>query len=168
MALRVAPLPLAGLVALGAINVGLLTQIIGGVIPDGNAAFEKAVWTPKLAKLDDSVAGTKAVATSDQILSRPIFFKTREPFVPRAAPSPTAAKQSSPPVLLDPGLVLGGVMISASKKLAYLFQKSNPNGTWVKEGEHFVGWKLEFIDAGNAKLQKDGRTIELQLYATRP
>jgi hypothetical protein len=58
-------------------------------------------------------------------------------------------------------------MISAAKKQAYLFQKSNPTGTWVKEGEDFVGWKLEFIDAGNAKLRKDGRTVELQLYAAR-
>ena len=58
-------------------------------------------------------------------------------------------------------------MINGKIKKAYLSQKTDPNGAWVAEGEDFVGWKVESISKGGAKLQKESHTIEVQLYAER-
>jgi len=34
----------------------------------------------------------------------------------------------------------------------------------VGEGESFMGWKIQSVDATSARLQQQDRTIELQLY----
>ena len=55
-------------------------------------------------------------------------------------------------------------MITGGAKKAYLFRKTDRTGSWLAEGEEILGWKVRSIDSGGAKLQKDGRDIELLLY----
>jgi hypothetical protein len=64
-------------------------------------------------------------------------------------------------------LALGGITIARGVRKAYLFTRTDPNGTWVNEGESFMGWKVEAVDSMSTKLQQQGRTIELELYAQR-
>jgi hypothetical protein len=45
--------------------------------------------------------------------------------------------------------------------------KADQTGSWLIEGEEIMGWKVRGTDSGGAKLQKDGRDIELPLYARR-
>ena len=56
-------------------------------------------------------------------------------------------------------------MISGEWKKAYIFRTADRAGSWLAEGEEIMGWKVHSIDSGGAKLQKDGRNIELPLYA---
>jgi hypothetical protein len=56
-------------------------------------------------------------------------------------------------------------MISGGTKKVYLFRKAEQAGSWLTEGEDIMGWKVQSIDSGGAKLQKDGQNIELMLYA---
>jgi hypothetical protein len=67
-------------------------------------------------------------------------------------------------VVADPGLILGGVMTNDRLRKAYLVTKTNSAGSWVGEGESFMGWKIQSVDATSARLQQQDRTIELQLY----
>jgi hypothetical protein len=78
------------------------------------------------------------------------------------APAPVPA-----PVVVDPGLVLGGVIIAPDVKKAYLFSKADSRGTWASEGENFMGWTVQSIDAASATLLQANRTIDLQLYPPR-
>jgi hypothetical protein len=168
MAVRVTPLGFAGLTLLGLVNACLIAAVVADLVPDNADHLGKIVEIPTLARLEgSSVDGTNTIRAYDQILSRPIFFKSREPFVPKPPETPSQAKATPVPVFVDPGFTLGGIMISSTIRQAYLFQKSKPDGSWVHEGENFSGWKVEFLDQENARLQKDGHTINLHLYPPR-
>ena len=58
-------------------------------------------------------------------------------------------------------------MINGEIKRAYLLQKSDRNGAWVSEGEDFVGWKVQSISTGGAKLERASHTIEVRLYTAQ-
>jgi hypothetical protein len=55
-------------------------------------------------------------------------------------------------------------MTNRHLRKVYLLTKANPAGSWLAEGESFMGWKIQSVDASSAKLQQQDRTIELQLY----
>jgi hypothetical protein len=58
----------------------------------------------------------------------------------------------TPPVAVDPGLVIGGVMLKNGLSKAFLFTKTGPSaGTWTGEGEEFQGWWVRSIDNSGAK-----------------
>jgi hypothetical protein len=160
---RTSPLTLSGLVLLAAVNGLLLLAAAKQVISDGSAATEDVGWTPRLQKLDATETQTTTAEIHQEILFHPIFSRSRVPFVP----PPRAPKPAPPPtaVSIDPEFVLGGIMINGETKRAYLMQKTNHNGAWVGEGEEFIGWKVQSINTGGAKLQKESRIIEVQLYA---
>jgi hypothetical protein len=166
MRLRISPLVLAGLALLAAINGCLLLGAIKEVMSADLSGPDKVEWKPRLPDLDAGEAPITTAALHPQILAHPIFSKSRLPFVPPPAPP---AKPAPPPpvVFIDPGFVIGGVMIKGEIKKAYLLRKSDRNGTWVGEGEDFVGWKVQSISTGAATLEKDSRTIEVRLYAER-
>jgi hypothetical protein len=169
MASRISPLALAGLTVAGGVNFWLLTEVIGIALEDP-PPVERETGAPRLTGPDDPAAIAKPIASYQQTLARPLFFKTREPFVARPAPPPPvqAPKPAPPPTaFVDPGISLAGIMISGQARKAYLVRKPDPNGAWVREGEDFMGWKVQSISAGAAKLQQSDRTIELQLYAER-
>jgi hypothetical protein len=163
---RVSPLGLAGLALLAGINGCLLFAAANQVMSEDRSAAEKVEWKPRLPDLDTGEAPMTTAALHPQILAHPIFSRSRHPFVPPPAPS---AKPAPAPavVFVDPGFVIGGVMIKGEIKKAYLLRKSDRNGTWVGEGEDFVGWKVQSISTGAATLEKDSRTIEVRLYAER-
>jgi hypothetical protein len=99
-----------------------------------------------------------------EILAHPVFFMAREPFVAPPSPLPAAPQQSATPPPVDPGFVLGGVMIGRDYKKAYLFRRSDPSGNWVTEGDDLAGWTVGSVNADAVLLKQQDRTIKLQLY----
>ena len=167
MRLRVAPLTAVGLLALGGINAWLLIILM----QDGGLREQDPVTNqvPSL-HLAEAASGPiiRPAGTYRETLAHPVFFKSREPFVPPPpAPPPAAAKPVASPVPADPGIALGGVAIDSVVRKAYLFNKANPLGTWVSQGETFMGWTVQSIDATSIKLRQADRTLELQLYERR-
>jgi hypothetical protein len=132
--------------------------------PDDDDAVGKAEWTPMLAKVADDMPSAKPIDVYGEILAHAVFFMTREPFVASPPPSPVVPQQSVAPPPVDPGLILGGIMIGYDYKKAYLFRKSDAQGTWVNEGENFVGWTVQFVNANGVLLKQQDRVIELPLY----
>ena len=160
---RTPPVVLLGLALLAAVNIWLLLMTAQQATTEVQIAAEEPGWTPRLPRLEDARA--QITATYQEILAHPIFSRSRAPYVP---PAPAAPKPSLPPaVFIDPGLILGGVMVNGAVKKAYLFQKIDKNGAWVGEGDDFVGWKVQSITADGAKLQKETHVIEVRLYPER-
>lgn len=166
MKIRIAPLAAASLAALAGVNAWLVTVMIDGIAMTNPSPSSRTEWASKLAAATEGLPRANPIEAYRQTLARPIFFKSREPWVaPPPAPPPTVVVP--PPVVTDPGLVLGGVVISRDVRRAYLFSRADPRGTWVSEGESFMGWKLQSITNTGTKLQQHNRVIELQLYAER-
>lgn len=166
MKVRIAPLAAAGLAALAGVNAWLVTTMIDGIAMNNPSPSSRTEWASKLAAATEGLPQAKPIEAYRQTLARPIFFKSREPWVaPPPAPPPIVV--APPPVVVDPGLVLGGVVISRDVRRAYLFSRADPRGTWVSEGESFMGWKLQSITDTSTKLQQHNRVIELELYAER-
>jgi hypothetical protein len=162
---RTPPLVLFGLALLAACNAWLLIMAAHESMSEDQVAFEEPGWTPRLPSLEDSRTPTTASVSYQEILARPIFSRSRAPFVP---PAPPTLKPASPPVAFtDPGFVLGGVMVNGLLKKAYLFQKTDKSGTWVGEGDDFIGWRVQSITTDAAKLQKETHVIEVHLYPER-
>ncbi|HZP79815.1 MAG TPA: hypothetical protein VFB45_27015 [Pseudolabrys sp.] len=166
MRLPAPPLALAGLALLVGLNGWLLLEAIGQFAADDAAPAPTAAWTPHLSDFGADEKVPKAAPSPNEILVRPIFSKSRAPFV---APPPPPPKVVAAPAVafVDPGFVLGGVMINGQIKRAYLQRKVDLSGAWVGEGEDFVGWKVQTINEGTAILRKESRTINVELYATR-
>jgi hypothetical protein len=170
MTVRVSPLALAGLLGLGCLNAALLAVAFESLAAE--ATVEPQVATPAQppAAPDAGPAKPKPVALYRETLARPVFFKSRAPYVPpppQPLPSPPKPVAAPPPVPSDPGLVLGGVVIVEEVKKAYIFKKSESRGAWLSEGESILGWRVESIQALSARLQQGGQSIEVQLYPKR-
>jgi hypothetical protein len=161
---RMAPLHAAGLLIVLGINAGLLVSIATQIASDHRAAADKAAWNANLSGSLANAINRKPIEGYGQILARPVFFKSREPFVPAPAPPPPVPVMTPPPMITDPGLVVGGVMIKKGLRKAYLFSRAGPGGEWAGEGEMFQGWKVRSVDRTGVKLEQGGRSIDLQLY----
>jgi hypothetical protein len=167
MTSRISPLAAAGLLALGAVDVWLAAIIAGDIGADDQTASLSVQSTLKLPPPTDAAPSGKPIDAYGEILAHPIFYRTREPFVP---PPPVPPKPVSPPpappapVITDPGMVVAGIMIDRGIRKAYLFNKTDPRGSWVSQGETVNGWTLQAVDRTSIKLQQQTRIIELQLY----
>jgi hypothetical protein len=163
---RIAPLTSAGLIVLAGVNTWLLIWVVGEIVAGDQPLGEKSEWSPQLPKSAVSAAVEKPIGSYPLTLAHPVFYRTREPFVPPPAPPPPPPpKAVNPaPVFTDPGLILGGVLTNHDSRKVFLFSKADPRGSWLSEGESFMGWRIQSVDVSSARLQKQDRTIELQLY----
>jgi len=172
----VAPLTMIALLILAGGSALVLTLTIAEFAQEGGPAPPAAEWTPKLSAPAEGPVSHPPLSAYPQTAARPVFFKSRRPFVapppaapPRAPPPPPLAAvqpPAPPPPVVDPGLAVGGVMIGGEVKKAYVFRKGERAGSWLAEGEEIMGWKVQVIDSGGARLQKDGRSVGLSLYGT--
>jgi hypothetical protein len=165
MRVRIAPIRAAGLGFLVLLNLWLLATLLWETISDSVISVENIEWTPKLLVTGEDAGVDKPISFYKEALARPIFSKTRRPYVPPppARPEPSPAPIAAPPIT-DPGILVGGVIIERGLKKAFLFSKSDPQGSWVKEGETFLGWRLHSVESAGVKLQQQNRILEVLLY----
>jgi len=166
---RVAPWRAIVLTGLVGLNVGLAAIAASALLSDDAIAPTHVDWKPPIATDGTAPPDPKPITHYLQTLAHPIFFKTREPFVPPppAPPPLPPTRTSPPPVVADPGLMLGGIMVMRGVRKAYVFRKTDPSGTWVAHGEDFMGWKVQTIDASGIVLGNGERKIDLKLYPER-
>jgi hypothetical protein len=168
MPFRIAPVAFAGLAGLVGLNVWLVAMLMWGHVQESEvqSAAAAAGRPPSPAMSDAKPPASKPISAYPQTLARPVFFKSREPYVPPPpAPPPLPTPVATPPPApVDPGLALGGVAIMDGTRKAYIFSKADTRGAWIAEGETILGWTVESIDATTARLQQAERSIELQLY----
>jgi hypothetical protein len=161
---RVAPIHVVGWsIVLGA-NIVLLANVTMQLTSDASLAIDKGDWSISLTGSVADSANRKPFEGYREILASPIFFKSREPFVPQPPMPPAVVVAPPPPPVVDPGLVVGGVMIKNGLSKAYLFGKGGLAPMWAGEGEVFQGWKIKSVTRAGVKLEQAGRTIDLTLY----
>jgi hypothetical protein len=160
---RVAPLTALTLLAVGGLNLLLMAEVVTQVRAYDATGSDAAAWEPRLTSSIAGGTGRKPAEAYREILAHPAFFKSREPFVP-PPPAPVSTPVQPQPVVVDPGLVVAGVMVKSGLSKIYLLSRTDPGGTWASEGETFRGWQVKSIDKSGARLEQDGRSLDLQLY----
>jgi hypothetical protein len=161
---RIAPVRAAGLLIVLCVNAGLLANVAMQLASDGSAVTDKIDWNVNLTGSVANPTNRRPVESYKEILAHPVFFKSREPFIPSPPAPPPAVVAPPPPPVVDPGLVVGGVMIKNGLSKAYLSGKSGLAPAWAGEGEVFHGWKIRSVTRTGVKLEQAGRTIDLTLY----
>jgi hypothetical protein len=167
MRFHIAPLTGLALGGLCAINCWLLTVVLRSAVVETQRPPAIPASRSQLLENATSLLFIKPAGEYGEILTHPVFYKTRAPYVPPPPPPPAPQIPVTPPVPVDPGIALGGVIIRGDLKKAYLFSKGGAAGTWVSEGEMFMGWIVRSIDSTSTKLQQSNGTIDLQLYPRR-
>lgn len=108
------------------------------------------------------------------ITDRPLFSRTRRPFIPLPlAPPPQASvalkvESPSPEAPQTQNLVLKGVMLNDKNARALIASEANPSGAWIGKGEKIDGWQLNGVGADAVELEQMGRKAALKLYAHEP
>lgn len=174
ISIRVSPLTLFTLLALIALNGFALFLLVGLNDRDDAIDVEPQNWRPASPAEARASTNTKRnERTYEDTLARPVFFKERRPYRPpppkpparprivKPAPKPVAP---APPPITDPELTLAGIAITSDAKQAFMTHASNSEGSWVKEGEEIMGWRVSAILPGEVTLQKSGHSIRLHLY----
>ncbi|WP_316228466.1 hypothetical protein [Bradyrhizobium sp. SZCCHNR1039] len=163
---RIAPITAITLTATGCLNLLLVLEIGRVVLSKDVTVSGRSSWDAGLSSIAEAT-GRKPLEAYAEILTHPVFFKSREPFVAPPPPPPTPPPQpppQAPVAVVDPGLIVEGVMIKADLSRAFLLSRGGLNGSWVSEGQAFQGWQVKSIDRTGVKLEQSGRIIELQLY----
>jgi hypothetical protein len=169
------PLADGALVVLGVANLVVLIWLVQTMFADAKLNIGTAQsMLAAVAQRERSGSTPKPPSAYQATLNRPVFFKTRQPYVPPPPPPPPAPTppppppqivEVAPPVPPDPELTLAGVIITAGVKRAYLVPKENPGwGSWIGEGEEIQGWRVNAISDSSVALQNAGRTVQLLLY----
>ncbi|MGJ5180694.1 hypothetical protein ACQR16_26015 [Bradyrhizobium oligotrophicum] len=161
--------PRLGVMAfLGAINLVLGAKLAMLALGGGTAGVPRAAWEAALPQSIAKLAERPPLDAYAEITARPVFSRSRQPFLPPPPPPPrpVAAPAVLPPMVpADPGLQVGGVVIQAGRSKAYLQSKGGPSGgSWVSEDESYQGWQVKMIDPSGVRIEQAGRSIELKLY----
>ncbi len=133
-----------------------------GVFSTGLAEKDiRADWRPPTLTQYEALAAKPADADV-QTLTRPIFSKTRKPYLSKdkkqtsvAAPVPAAAPAD---------LKLLGLAKSKDVQSAFIVSGSTPGGKWCAVGSEIDGWKVTQMQNSEVKLQSGDRTVQLSLY----
>jgi hypothetical protein len=160
--LRIAPAAAAGLFVLAGLNAWLVSIVALGSTTQPPPATTKP--NPGWHKTAEAVPAVRPVNDYNFILAHPVFYKSREPYVPPPPPPPPPPPKAAPPPPIDPGLTLGGIVINRGIRKAYLLSKADPRGEWRQEGDNIMGWTLQSVAESHATLRQQDRTIELHLY----
>lgn len=122
-------------------------------------------------KSDDTRLPDEApqVAIYAALLERPIFIRTRRPYVP---PPPEAVPVEQPPVqpeivLQEPQVTLQGIFIRGRTRQALVLTPENALPVWVNEGANITGWKLSEIKPNQLILLAGTQRRTIELYVEK-
>jgi hypothetical protein len=162
------PANIIGIAALMCLDAGLIacgSLVISETAPIDSEAAGRP-WTEPPPDAPIASAGKISEASNDDpALVRPIFFASRKPFEPppqRA--TPPAAVARPPPS--DPALVVGGIVLTAKARRAYLRRPAETDGRWHETGQVIDGWTVAEIDRTGIVLEQAGRRLPIPLYPT--
>jgi hypothetical protein len=101
---------------------------------------------------------TRAGASFENIVQRPLFSRTRQVVV---APEPASAP---PPTLtLDQGITLKGVFVNEGFAKAFLLTTQNPVGVWVQVNEEINGWRVAAVLPDQVVLEGQNQKLVVPL-----
>jgi hypothetical protein len=166
MKLKISPLALIGLLALCGLNAWLLTVVLAEFAPAIPVSPQSSGLTGKPTAANPAPITQKPIGSYSKTLAQPVFFRSRSPYIP-PPPAPVVQNIPAPAPVVNPGLSVAGVIINDKLRKAYLLKPSEPQGTWVAEGENILGWTVQSVKPTGITLAQSNRTIDLELYLKR-
>lgn len=148
-----------------AICIGLaaliFTQARDGVpLPDLSGTIAAPSVAPQ-SLANEGLAPMPPIEAFDEVVERPLFFRSRRPPDPDAAPPPEAAAAAKT------DFVLTGLVISGKERLALLRPTGSKIVERVHQGEEIEGWRVEAIHADRVVLKR-GETVQEIRLEDRP
>ncbi|MCC2103192.1 MAG: hypothetical protein KDJ20_03675 [Hyphomicrobiales bacterium] len=172
---RASPISLIGLALLGALNLASATALYrAATSPDRLVSFPVASSLAPATEIRSAIAiNPPPIEAYEQVIARPVFFKSRSPWIPPpavAAPVPARpsanTEQEAGPEPGDPSL--RAVVLAAAVHKALVSTEQQPEGSWLKEGETVGGWEIISIDSTSATLRRGDKKKILKLYTDDP
>lgn len=121
-------------------------------------------------KTDNKELVFQDIAEFDEIIQRPLFNETRQPFIApetgSAVKKPTAQSKKSP----KEQFMLSAVVITPDKRIAVLQNSKDKTLQRIALGETFNGWILNEITSHSVKLTKGKqiKNLELEIKKSTP
>ncbi len=159
---RLSPLMGGALTVFGLFDLAGIGALGVAFFPaDQIEADVRSDWRPPLFDQNKSDAPSPSNADS-QTLTRPIFSKTRRPFIAKA--TLPELREPREPLAPPPGLMLLGIVKHKAGQSAFIVSSSTPKGKWCAVGDGLDGWKVTLVQDLEITLQSDARTVQLSLY----
>lgn len=161
--LRLSPLMAGALAALGLLDVvGVITMGLA-FFPSAKAPQEiRADWRPPRLAANNSSTPQPSIS-DNETLTRPLFSKTRKPFVVNDKKQQSSALDLAlvaPPA----GLTLSALTIFRNERRAFLTSAAAPKGKWCAIGDEFDGWTVTQMQHLEITMQSGDKTVQLKLY----
>ncbi len=109
-----------------------------------------------------NLAPLPPIESFDEVVERPLFFRSRRAPDPDAAPPPEAEAAPKADFVLT-----GLVIVSGKERLALLRPAGSKTVERVHQGEEIEGWRVEAIHADRVVLKK-GETVQEIRLEDRP
>jgi hypothetical protein len=101
----------------------------------------KSDWRPPVLDMAPP-AQIKSAAADKETLTRPIFMKSRRPYVAKTSGAKSGSESAGGPTL-PPGLALKAIVGQGrGKKRVFAVATAVRDGQWLKVGDVFEGWTL--------------------------
>jgi hypothetical protein len=169
---RSSPIRRLAIALLVTLNAGLTWMLWSTAVDPAPALSREAPaeWSPPVAR--DAAQGfvARPLESFGQTLARPVFFKSRKPFVaaiqppvlpaPLMPPPPLPAPPPQPP----PEFRAQGILIVTEGRKALIMSKLQPLGAWVAQGEKIEGWTVEAIEPEWVRVRRGDGVIRLDLH----
>jgi hypothetical protein len=150
------------LLAIAALGAVVVAELAGGlaIAPEVTAAAR-----PTAAEVPAVVTKFQPPPERqfEEISNRPLFFPSRRPFVPPAAPDAQASATNDPAAKVE----LIGVLMTDHERAALVQPEGQPAAHWVHEQQTIAGWLVEEIAADHVRLRDGDRVEVVKLRADR-
>jgi hypothetical protein len=163
--------------SLSLLNIGLCFGLVGyGVLTlsDETDLDSRPIqdWDPTKSWESEALTVDNRQIVFSEAVTRPVFQKSRRPFVLPAPPQeqiPQASIAAEPPQPPPDSsmLVLRGVLVSGPQQRVLISSPEHPDGTWLNIGETAAGWTVLAITRNGATLVFGSHRVTLQLYVDK-
>ena len=103
------------------------------------------------------------LSTLSNTRGRPIFSPSRRPPPPAAVPVVQGSPPPKPAAIEQPTLSLVGTVLGSDQSLGIFVDQSSKAALRLKTGEEYHGWTLREVKPREASLERDQRTVILNL-----
>jgi hypothetical protein len=133
-----------------------------GPRPDASSAAGAETPSAQQADAREAVIASRPLAEYDEIVRRPLFNETRAPMGGSANDDTGIASVRAAPG--DEELVLTGIVISADKLIALIWDTRAGKVRRVEQGQSVGRWQLEAVNKDSVTLRHDETQRELLLH----
>ena len=96
--------------------------------------------------------------TYAEVSERPLFLRFRRPLPPELA-----TKEETPAETTPAAFILSGVILTGTKRMAFLQPQNSPKIARVEEGQQYEGWTVEAIHPNRVVMRRGQEVSEIVL-----